>query len=53
MPTTVPVKAVSDWGADRTDTAQPAAARNAAEFVIRMVSAGALDPHTWQTLHAD
>ncbi|MFH8281623.1 hypothetical protein [Streptomyces antibioticus] len=54
MPTEVPaqpVKAVSDWGAGKTDAVQAAAARNAADFVVRMVSEGALDPHTWQSRH--
>ncbi|MFF2210880.1 phosphorylase family protein [Streptomyces antibioticus] len=45
------VKAVSDWGAGKTDDVQAAAARNAADLVVRMVSEGALDPHTWQSRH--
>ncbi len=54
VPTEVPaqpVKAVSDWGVGKTDAVQAAAARNAADFVVRMVSEGALDPHTWQSRH--
>ncbi|MFF0593665.1 phosphorylase family protein [Streptomyces antibioticus] len=45
------VKAVSDWGAGKTDDVQAAAARNAADLVVRMVGEGALDPHTWQSRH--
>ncbi|MFC5637599.1 hypothetical protein [Streptomyces bullii] len=42
------VKAIADWGVGKTDTAQPAAARNAAEFVTHMIGTGALDRHTWE-----
>ncbi|WP_200308659.1 5'-methylthioadenosine/S-adenosylhomocysteine nucleosidase family protein [Streptomyces adelaidensis] len=40
------VKAISDWGAGKTDEAHVPAARNAADFVVHMVSDGALDPQT-------
>ncbi|MGW0712323.1 phosphorylase family protein [Streptomyces sp. NPDC002643] len=46
------VKAVSDWGEAKTDTAQPPAARNAADFVVHMVTGGALDPQPEQSTHA-
>ncbi|GAB2855246.1 hypothetical protein GCM10027074_22810 [Streptomyces deserti] len=42
------VKAIADWGVGKTDSAQPLAARNAAEFVTYMIGTGALDRHTWE-----
>ncbi|WP_327728900.1 hypothetical protein OG250_22465 [Streptomyces sp. NBC_00487] len=45
------VKAVSDWGAGKTDDAQVPAARNAADFVTHMVRGGALDPQSGQSAH--
>lgn len=47
------VKAVSDWGAGKTDHAQVPAARNAADFVVHMVNGGALDPQNERSTHAD
>ncbi|MFI9559030.1 phosphorylase family protein [Nonomuraea endophytica] len=37
------IKAISDWGVGKTHRHQPKAARNAAEFVLRLIDLGALD----------
>ncbi|MFI6295890.1 hypothetical protein ACIBEJ_30125 [Nonomuraea sp. NPDC050790] len=37
------IKAISDWGVAKTKRHQAGAARNAAEFVLRMLDLGALD----------
>ncbi|WP_039796971.1 5'-methylthioadenosine/S-adenosylhomocysteine nucleosidase family protein [Nocardia araoensis] len=39
------IKSVCDWGADKTDDAQPMAARNAAAFVLHLACSGVLS-HT-------
>jgi nucleoside phosphorylase len=41
-PDWIMVKAISDWGYDKTDAGQPKAARNAAEFVMHVIAGGAL-----------
>jgi nucleoside phosphorylase len=41
-PDWIMVKAISDWGYDKTDAGQPKAARNAAEFATHVIAGGAL-----------
>lgn len=41
-PDWIVVKAISDWGYEKTNAKQPLAARNAAEFVIHVIASGAL-----------
>lgn len=41
-PDWIMVKAISDWGYQKTDQAQAAAARNAAGFVLHVMASGAL-----------
>ncbi len=38
------VKGICDWGYDKTDAYQAAAAANAASFVVHMIQIGGLDP---------
>lgn len=39
-PDWIVVKAISDWGLDKTDDQQRAAARNAADFVVHVIASG-------------
>lgn len=41
-PEWIMVKAISDWGYSKTAKKQPIAARNAAQFVVHVISSGAL-----------
>lgn len=44
-PEWIMVKAISDWGYSKTAKKQPLAARNAAQFVVHVISSGALRQH--------